>query len=501
MSVQQLDGETTGTTGRLKQAALGPWGVVFLVVSAAAPLSALAGIAPLAVVIGGISAPLVYVVAGVSLAVFSVGFLFMARHLRVMGGFYTYISVGLGKVIGLASGFLAWISYNLLQIGLWGLFGQMAEAMLSTMFGVAVPWWALALIGVGLVMALASAGVDVGAKVLGVFLVLETVLLLMLAIAILGQRVGQLEFGVLAPENVFTPNMFAVLGFGFAAFMGFESTVLYRNETRDPDRSIPRATYIAVAFLATFYGATLWVVTQAFGDSAVQGVIAEDPAGFFFRAMSDYVGPWGVMVMFALIVSSIFAGQLAFHNAINRYSFALSRDGILPPMFSRTNRQGSPWLASVVQNIVAVLVVLAFGLAGLDPLRSLVILVNSPGVYGVISLQLLTSVAVLLFILRNRHIARRWYVLPMVVLSLVIMAVLLGVMVVTIDSLTSAGPVVNGIILAVVPIVLIGGSIYGLVLRRHRPDVYARIGGTDGVGITDGAIVTEGAAVTGGAQR
>lgn len=295
-------------TGKLKKAALSTWGVVFLVISAAAPLSVLAGIGPLAVLIGGVSAPIVYAVAGIVLAVFAVGFLFMARNLKAMGGFYTYISVGLGKVIGLAAGFLAWISYNLLQIGLWGLFGVMAQGMFATVFGVDVPWWVLAVIGAVLVFGLAVAGVDVGAKVLGVLLVLETVLLVVLAASILSQRAGQLEFGTFAPENIFTPSMFAILGFGFAAFMGFESTVLYRSETRDPDRSIPRATYIAVAFLAIFYTATLWLVIQAFGDSEVQGVIAQDPAAFFFTAMGAYVGDWGVSVMFVLIVSSIFAG-------------------------------------------------------------------------------------------------------------------------------------------------------------------------------------------------
>lgn len=466
--------------GPLKKAALGPWGLVFLVVSAAAPLSVLAGIAPLAVLIGGVSAPLVYAVAGIVLAVFAVGFLFMARNLKAMGGFYTYISVGLGKAVGLAAGFLAWVSYNLLQIGLWGLFGVMAQGMLAAVFGVAVPWWILALVGAAAVYALASAGVDIGARVLGVFLVLETALLVILAVSILAQRGGQLEFGTFAASNVFTPSMFAILGFGFAAFMGFESTVLYRNETREPGRSIPRATYIAVAFLAIFYAATLWLVIQAFGDAAVQGVIAENPAAFFFTAMGQYVGDWGVDAMFVLIVSSIFAGQLAFHNAINRYSYALARDGILLAFFARTNRSGSPWIAGLIQTAVAAAVVLAFGLAGLDPLTQLVILINSPGVYGIIMLQLLASIAVLVFILKNRHLPRAWYVLPASIVSIVMMAGLFIVLVITVNYLTSAGDAINSVILAMVPVVLIAGLVYAFVLKARRPAVYERIGGEEG---------------------
>ena len=366
MIIDETRGDTVDTpAGHLKKAALGPWGVVFLVVSAAAPLSAMAGIAPLAVLIGGISAPLVYAVAGVALAVFAVGFLFMARNVPVMGGFYTYITVGLGRVVGLAAGILAWLSYNLLQIGLWGLFGVMAQGMLQALFAVDVPWWLLALGGILLLLALAALGVDIGAKVLGVFLVLETILLVVLSAAILVQRGSALEFGTFAPENVFTPGMFAVLGFGFAAFMGFESTVLYRGETRDPGRSIPRATYIAVAFLAVFYAVTLWLVIQAFGDTQVQAVIADDPSAFFLRAMDQYVGPGGVTAMFVLLVSSIFAGQLAFHNAINRYSFALSRDGVLPRWVGTVHpRFGSPYRAGLLQTALAVVVIVVFAVAG-----------------------------------------------------------------------------------------------------------------------------------------
>ncbi|MFK4985784.1 hypothetical protein ACI4B7_28580, partial [Klebsiella pneumoniae] len=80
-----------------------------------------------------------------------------------------------------------------------------------------VPWWAASLVGVVLVFGLAALGVDVGAKVLGVLLVLETVMLVILASSIVLQRGGQFDLGTLAPENVFTPNMLAILGFGFAA--------------------------------------------------------------------------------------------------------------------------------------------------------------------------------------------------------------------------------------------------------------------------------------------
>ena len=260
--------------------------------------------------------------------------------------------------------------------------------------------------------------------------------------------------------------------------MGFESTTLYRDETRDPDRSIPRATYIAVAFLAIFYSVVLWVVIQGFGESAVQAVAAEDPTALFFTAMGRYVGETGVTIMFLLIVTSLYAGQLAFHNAINRYSYALARDGILPSLFARTNaKAGQPWLAGLIQTIVSIVVVIVFAALQLDPILNLVIWVNSPGVYGIIALQALASIAVVVYIVKNKDSERRWYVLPAAIVSCVTMIGLYLVLNTTVDVLTGAGPLINSIILSIVPIILVGSIIYAQILKSNRPAVYARIGG------------------------
>lgn len=87
--------------------------------------------------------------------------------------------------------------------------------------------------------------------------------------------------------------------------------------------------------------------------------------------------------------------------------------------------------------------------------------------------------------MRNRQLARRWYVLPAAIVSVVAMAVLLAVLVITIDYLTAAGPAINAVILAIVPGVLIAGSLYALFLRARKPEVFARIGGADPESVVD----------------
>ncbi|MET0974556.1 MAG: APC family permease [Leifsonia sp.] len=481
----EQDASVTGSSAApqdsqaLRKNALGTGGIVFMVVSAAAPLTIIAGVAPLAILIGGVSAPLAYTVAGIILGIFAIAFMAMTRYVKALGGFYTYITQALGKAVGLGSSFVALVSYNALQIGLYGLMGTQGHEMLEKEFGIDVPWWVIAGIGIAAVFLVAWRGIDVGAKVLGVLLALEALILIVLAVVILAQGGAEgITFGTLDPANLFNPGMFAILGVGFAAFMGFESTALYREEARDPNTTIPRATYISVIFMAVFYGFILWAIIIGLGEANAVAAAGENPAGLVFAEAGQYLGAWAELVMYLLILTSVYASQLAFHNAINRYTFSLARDGVLPKALHRVDpKTGSPVVSGLVQTALAVIVVGAFAVFGLDPYLQLLLWVNSPGVIGIIALQVLTCIAVVVFFLRNRELARKWYVIPAAVVAGVLQIAILWVLCTSFDLLTAAGPAVNAILIAITPVTFLVGVVLALVWKRTRPDVYAGIGG------------------------
>ena len=45
--------------------------------------------------------------------------------------------------------------------------------------------------------------------------------------------------------------------FALTGFIGFEATAVFRDEARDPERTIPRATYAAVLIIGAFYAVTV----------------------------------------------------------------------------------------------------------------------------------------------------------------------------------------------------------------------------------------------------
>ncbi|MGW4214402.1 APC family permease [Lentzea sp. NPDC004789] len=464
--------------GELKRGVLGSGGLVFMVVAAAAPLTVMAGIAPLALMIGGVGAPVAYLAAGAVLIIFAVAFTRMTKYVSGGGAFYAYIAKGLGRGWGLAAALLALVSYNTLQIGVYGLFAAQTRATLADLFGVNVPWPVIALVALGLVLVIAWLGIDVGAKVLGVLLILESGILVVMAIGIFthGGASG-VDGASFTPAAAFNPGMGGVLAFAFAAFMGFESTALYRREARDPERTIPRATYFAVGFMAVFYCVILWSVVIGFGSDKVVGAASENVAGLFFAATETYVGPWAATLMRLLVLSSVYASQIAFHNAITRYTHALSQDGVLPAWIGEVHpRFGSPYRASALQTVFAVIVIGGFALAGADPITGLLLWVNTPGVVGIVVLQVLTAVACAVYFLRRNKSASTPMALTAAVVSAVLLAVATYVLISNVGLLTNAPTSVNVVLVGIVPLTLLVGGVLAVWLRNRRPETYARVG-------------------------
>lgn len=468
----------TSSDGGLKRNALGTGGIAFLVISAAAPLTVMAGVAPVALNVGGIGAPVGYLLAGLVLTVFAVGFMAMTRHVKASGGFYTYISLAMGKTAGLASAILAIISYNCLQIGMYGLFAVQTRDMLKVLFGVDVPWPAVALAAVAAVWFLGYRGIDVGAKVLGVLLVAETAILAVMGVGILSRGgVHGISTGSFAPEHAFSPGVLAILGICFAAFMGFESTVLYRGEARNPDTSVPRATYIAVGFMSVFYAFIVWTVVQAYGEDHAVEAAGQLANGMFFETINHYVGPWAEVVMYLLIVTSVYASQLAFHNAINRYVYMLARDGVLPAFLGRTHHKyKSPHRAGQLQTALAAAVIIVCAALSADPYQQLLIWVNTPGIFGIVGLQGLVSVAAFMYLRRTPGAAANRLVIPLSLASAVLLFGVVLLIGVNIELLTFADALTNTILILVTPVVFVLGLLAARWLRHRRPETFARIG-------------------------
>ena len=129
---------------------------------------------------------------------------------------------------------------------------------------------------------------------------------------------------------------------------GFEATTIYSEEAKEPKRTVPRATYIAVLTIGVFFLITSWLMVNAYGDDAtwqaflVSDDLGGDPTNFLFAMAGPYIGSFLTdYVMLFLFATSIFAALLAFHNAVARYAYALGREGLVPERLGRTHARTS----------------------------------------------------------------------------------------------------------------------------------------------------------------
>lgn len=371
------------TSGGLRRGTIGTWDLVFFVVAAAAPLTVMSGVAPLAIGTGGTGAPGGYLVAGVVMLVFAIGFTAMSRHVPNAGAFYAYIAKGLGRPAGVGASLVALFSYNAIGIGLLAAFGTFAHTTFDDLVGLDLPWWLWAAVGQLVVGWLGYRQITLSAKVLGVFLLLEVLILVVLAVpVIVGGGQEGLSFHGFAPDKIFGSGVGALFVITFGAFLGFESTAIYSEEARDRGRTVRRATFTSVGFLAVFYTLIVWMILMAFGPEKGVAEAVSDPAGMFFTAADTWVGPWASDAMHVLIVTSALAAVLAFHNASARYFHALGREGVLPAALGRASASGSPAVASLTQSAITVVVIVGFTAFGADPYSQTFLWTNGPGSSG-----------------------------------------------------------------------------------------------------------------------
>ncbi|MBL8584808.1 MAG: APC family permease, partial [Rhizobiaceae bacterium] len=308
-------------TNQLRRNSLGLIAVTFMVISAAAPLTGVAGAMPIAFLLGnGSGIPGTFVFVTLLMLAFSAGYVAMSRHVTNAGAFYAYAARGLGGRAGGAVALVALVSYNAMQFGLIGLLGGIAGGIFGEM-GINLPWWGWSLIAIALVGILGYRQVDLSAKVLVFIVALEYLVVLIVDFAIIGSGgAGGLALNIFDTSAIFSGSLTVAVLFCLGSFIGFEATTIYAEEAREPQKTIPRATYLSVLMIGVFYVFTTWLMIVGVGADnlmpTLQGL--PDPSLFFFDLAGRYVGGPIPMIAGLLLVSSLFAALSAFHNYIAR---------------------------------------------------------------------------------------------------------------------------------------------------------------------------------------
>jgi amino acid transporter len=458
---------------------LGVAAVVFFVMSAAAPLTVVAGVIPTGLAVTGLTAmSIAFIAVALVLAVFSVGYVAMARHIANAGAFYAYVSRGLGRPVGVGAAWVALAAYNGFQVAAYGGFGAIAAPLFTVWFGVDLPWWLLTLVAWALVAVLGVRDVAVNGKVLATLLVAEIVLVVVFSVADMFTSGFTASAAPLNPAGLTGAGAGALLVMAVTGFVGFEQSVVFSEESRDPRRTVPRATYVAITLIAVLYAFSGWAMISAAGpDPAGQATMA-GPELFFLLA-ADRLGATAVHLGHALFLTSLIAAMISFHNIIARYTFSLGREGVLPRAFGRTvPGTGAPKNGSLAQSALGLAVIVTYAILGWDPLVQLFFWGGTMGGLGVLVLITVTSAAVLGYFAAEPAGENLWrrVVAPMTATALLVVVTTLALTNIATLFGVAPGSEPTWVVPLAYAILAAAGAAWALTLRRTRPGVYDGIG-------------------------
>jgi amino acid transporter len=500
-------------SARLKAGAVGLVGVLLMAVANAAPITAMSFNVPIAIGYGnGISASAGFLFATIVLTIFAVGFVSMARYITTAGAFYGFITQGLGQLWGMASGLIAAVAYIIFEASLVGGFSYFASEYVLKPAGINVNWMIIAIIGIIVIAVLTFYSVTLAAGVLGVTLVLEVLLLGALGLSVLfkGGPDGYMFGEIVPPQNAFTSLPEDAFGTGVAAgvaaigiffafwsWVGFETTAVYGEESKNPKRNVPIATMIAVIGLGLFYTFMSWMVVVGNGAAkSVEISAGAAPVDLWLGLVDANLGGFMVLFYKILLVIGSFACAMAFHNAASRYIFAMGREsasGFLRRTIGSVNvKHGSPATASFVQSAITLVLCILFLLftnvyVEGEAVPELVPYVN---VYGLLALigtamilivQTITSFAVISFFWVKK-VHKGNVIATLICPILGALGMLYALWLLWSNRNFAAGLAADSLVFTLMPVYVIGllviGFGYAAWVRAKRPDLYAEIGRT-----------------------
>ena len=294
-----------------------------------------------------------FLIAGLASAAAALSYAEFAGMIPRAGSAYTYGYVALGEIIGWFIGWDLLLEYiaivAVVAIGISGYF----DAFLSGI-GIHMPAWMTSTPDEGtggiinlpaiLVCLLVTWILSRGTKTFGRFELIAVGIKVLLILFIIGLGVFYVNTN---NYNPFFPSGFGPVVAGsatvFFAVFGYDAMSTAAEEATDGKKHMPKAIILSLVIAMLLYVAATLVLT------GMQNFTEIDPKAGFASAFNSVGLPVIATIISVFAVLSILTVMLTFLLGVTRVWFSMSRDGLLPGWFSKTDQHGTPqrvtWIA------------------------------------------------------------------------------------------------------------------------------------------------------------
>jgi APA family basic amino acid/polyamine antiporter len=344
-----------------------------------------------------------FLIAGLASAAAALCYAEFAGLIPVAGSAYTYSYAVLGEGAAWLIGWDLLLEYTLvIAVVAIGWSGYAQEIL--NQIGIHLPVWAQGAPGTGsghvvdlvaIVISLAIAGlltlgIEWGAKFNNLMVIIKLVIVLVVIL---------IGIFYIHPTNwhPFMPFGFhGVMGGAalvFFAVFGYDTLTTAAEESKNPQRDLPKAVVFSLAIALCLYIGMSLVIT---GMAPYQTLNNAAPIAKAF----DHAGlTWITIIISAAAIAGILSVLFSFMLAGSRIWFSMSRDGLLPGWFSKLHpKYKTPYRPTLIIGLVTALV------SGLTPIAEVAELVN----IGTLSAFILICTSIIVLRKRRPELERRF---------------------------------------------------------------------------------------------
>lgn len=312
-----------------------------------------------------------FVIAAVVAGLTALCYAEMASAIPASGSSYSYAYATLGEFPALAVGACLLLEYGVSGAAVAVGWSEYMNEALENLFGVRIPEAlssapeaggvvnlpAIAL--VAMCTLLLVRGVRESAKANAAMVMIKlAVLVMFIIIGVTGWN--QDHFSNFAPMGI--TGITGAAGIIFFSYIGLDAVSTAGNEAKNPSRTMPLAILITLGVVTALYIAVAVVAIGAQETRAFEG--QEAGLAAILQTVTNASWPGTVLALAAIV--SIFSVTLVVLYGQTRIFFAMSTDGLVPPVFSRVNARTQTPIAGTFITGSAVAV-----LAGLLPISFL----------------------------------------------------------------------------------------------------------------------------------
>lgn len=471
-------------SARQAPAKLRTYHLVGLLIAAHTPLAALWAVIPGAFVYGQVVAtPLMFLLAGLILLAFVLGYSGLGRRIRHRGGLYVQVVQGLGRPVGLGVAALVFVAYVGVAVALYGFLGAMVSYLAGSVLHVTISVRVSIILSALAILGLSLVPLKILARALLVVVVEQIFSLLWFDLSAVHHPAGgHVSYAAVDPAWILSGSFGIGLVFAVTAFIGSEAGTTYSEDLERPERSIPVANYISYAVYTAVLVVSGWAVSVMAGGEEAPTQAAQLGGGFVTSLVFRIAGPGNGTLVANLLIMNLIVGLLATGITLNsmtaRLATGLARDGVLPAAFGirEFGRLARPAVAA--QPVIAGIAAFIATYSPSGGLAFWLVIGSELIVTGVLTLASASSA---LWFLRGEADEGGFFGWEGQVIAGFVSVVTTGTLfvygVTHIRVVAPGSPPVAGWLVGVLIALVFGfGFVAALVLRSSRPDIYAAIG-------------------------